>query len=78
MSQSQSHTPVNSFNSKEALDFLNLRYSQASNKAKQNTSGDKEGSVLYKPQAQAWSDTSGPNKTDFLSEFKKASDEFKA
>ncbi|RDW26927.1 hypothetical protein B0I72DRAFT_174403 [Yarrowia lipolytica] len=77
-SQSQSHTPVNSFNSKEALDFLNLRYSQASNKAKQNTAGDKEGSVLYKPQAQAWSDGSGPNKTDFLSEFKKASDEFKA
>ncbi|KAG5361044.1 hypothetical protein CJU89_4148 [Yarrowia sp. B02] len=73
----ESHTPVNSFNSKEALDFLNLRYSQASSKAKQNSSNDKEGSVLYKPQAQAWSDGAGPNKTDFLSEFKKASDEFK-
>lgn len=71
-----SHTPVNSFNSKEALDFLNLRYNQASNKAKQN-SGDQEGSVLYKPQGQAWSDGSGPNKSDFLTDLKKASDEFK-
>lgn len=72
-----SHTSVNSFNAKEATDFLNLRYSQASAKAKSNTSGDKEGVMFYKPQGEAWSNGSGPNKSDFLTEFKKAADELK-